>query len=126
MRKFTKKVYAFDAVACIFLVLLLFAASVIYVAVSKADGENKYVRILLDTQEISVLPLSKDSEEIAVGGVIIKIEKGKAYIADSDCPDKVCTKMHGVDQNGGGAVCLPNRVVLEPAKHSDGIDYIIG
>ena len=54
------------------------------------------------------------------------IEKGKAYIADSDCPDKVCTKMHGVDQNGGGAVCLPNRVVLEPAKHSDGIDYIIG
>ncbi len=126
MRKFTKKVYALDAVVCIFLVLLLFAVALAFTGLSSTGGKNEYVRILLDTKEIYLLPLSKNCEEITVGGVKITVEDGRAYIADSDCPDKVCTRMHGVDKNGGGAVCLPNRVVLEPTEYSGGIDYIIG
>ena len=120
-RCFTLRHYIGDAVLCgVLAALLIFGCTVL-----AGNGNNKKVRILQDGEVVAVLDLSRDCS-FDVGGVSIEIRDGKAVICDSDCPDKVCTKMSGVDKNGGGAVCIPNRVVLEPLSDSSGTDAVAG
>ena len=103
---------------CVILVLLLIFGFIVFSASNDSNGQ---VRILRDGEEFAVYSLS-DNVSLCVDGVCIKIENEIAVIEDSDCPDKVCTGMHGVDKNGGGAVCIPNRIVLEPySQKSDSL-----
>ena len=122
-KKFTVRHYIGDGIVCIVLVLIVLLAS----ALALGDaGKNQYVRILQDGDEVAVLPLSEDIPDYAVDNVHIAISSGRAYIKNSDCPDKVCMGMNGVSENGGGAVCSPNKVVLEPFVQNGDIDTVAG
>lgn len=124
MMRFTVRAYIGDAVLCVALIAVLTAAVIASAIGSKMD--NQYVKITVDGKNELVLSLDDDETEMTFDGVTVKISDGRAYISDSDCPDGVCMKMHGVDKKGGGAVCLPNRVVLEPLSNGSETDYIVG
>ncbi len=122
-RKFSLRHYIGDALVCG--VIIYVALAVSFAAAGAKKNENTCVRILCGEEKIAELPLGTDITGFAVGNVIIEISGGRAYIRESDCPDKVCMSMHGVDKNGGGAVCIPNRVILEPCKNGD-VDIVVG
>lgn len=121
--KISPRCYIGDAVLCILIAVLTVCVSVMFII--KKDRDNRQVRILCDGYEFGIYDLSKDTY-IDIDGVHIEISGGKAVISDSDCPDKVCKTMAGVDKNGGGAVCIPNKVVLEPVTTSDLTDAVAG
>lgn len=119
-----KRLYFGDAVICVILAALLLLSAILIPRLSASGGSDS-VRVLLDGKELAVLPLSRDVQCFSAGTVLIRIEGGRAYIYESDCPDGICKRMSGVDKDGGGAVCVPNRVVLEPyGEHNN--HYIIG
>ncbi len=123
-KKFTVRQYIGDGIICISLVLVILIASALVLGTDK--GSNEYVKILHDGNQVAVLALSEDVSDFKVGNVHVAVTDGRAYIKKSDCPDKVCMGMHGVSENGGGAVCIPNKVVLEPQKKSGNIDVVAG
>ena len=72
--------------------------------------------------------------EIASTGVHLVIADGRAYVADSDCPDRVCVASGALDADSPptkSIVCLPNQVVifleqeLEP-RGQKGVDIVVG
>ncbi len=119
-----KRLYFGDAVICVLLAALLLLSSLLIPRLSASGGSDS-VRVLLDGEELAVLPLSKDVQCFIAGTVCIRIVGGRAYIFESNCPDGFCKRMPGVDGDGGGAVCVPNRVVLEPYGEYNN-HYIIG
>ena len=123
MKSFNR-LYFGDEVICVLLAALLVLSALLIPRFS-ASKKIDSVRILLDGEELAVLPLSKDEQCFIADTVCVRVEDGRAYIFESNCPDGICKRMHGVDSKGGGAVCVPNRVVLEPFGESD-THYIIG
>ena len=124
MRLFCLKHYIGDGVVSVVLALMLICVSVLFAV---GNNDNTKVRILRDGKEEGVFDLSQN-RSCDIDGVHIEIKDGRAYIHDSDCPDKVCMTMQGVAKNGGGAVCIPNRIVLEPTAENTqlGSDVIAG
>lgn len=114
MKRFCLKHYIGDGVVSVVLALILVCVSVLY---AMGEKDNTKVRILHNGSEIATVDLSSD-DTIFIDGVQISVSGGRAYIKSSDCPDKICMNMHGVDKNGGGAVCIPNRIVLEPISNN--------
>ncbi len=109
----TRKQVVGDAVICVLLLLLAVLFAVLPMLFAK---QNTTVRVTLDGKEVMRLPLSQNLSDYSPDGhVHIRIENGRAFISDSDCPDKICLGMHGVDASGGSAVCIPNRVAIEAA-----------
>ncbi len=43
----------------------------------------------------------------------LKIQNGKAYLVEADCPDGRCMKMGPIEREGESMICLPHRVVVE-------------
>gem|GEM_PF-78860 len=109
-----------DAVICI--VIALFCALCIlgiFFYRKQDDTKEKYVKItvngevflnhpmyLYSTPQRYVLP-TKD------GQVVIDISSEEARISASDCPDQICVKQGALKKIGDGAVCLPNRIVVQ-------------
>ena len=122
-KKFGLKHYIGDAVLCVILAVLTVCVS-LWIVNGKRD-KNRQVRILHNGSEIGIYNLSEDAS-LKIDGVHIKIKNGKAVIYSSDCPDKICTEMHGVDKDGGEAVCLPNKIVLEPVNSNGRTDATAG
>jgi len=56
----------------------------------------------------------------------IKIEDGKIWVEDTDCPDKYCKSQGKISGDGQVIVCLPNRLIIkiESDKKNDKIDFI--
>ncbi len=120
--KFTLRHYIGDVLVCAVLVISLMVICAIFF---DGDSENKKVRVLQDGKEIAVYYLS-DSSSLYVDGVHIKVCDGRAFIAESDCADKICMGMPGVDKSGGGSVCIPNRIVIEPIEDNNSTDAVAG
>lgn len=83
------------------------------------------VKITQDGQTVAELPLAQDSE-MTVGTVKIVIEGGAAYIAESDCADKICVRTGRLKKVGDTAVCLPNKLVVTVVGDQsapDGVTY---
>ena len=92
------------------------------------------VRVTLDGKPYAVYPLDTQLDTfIGDTGVRLVITDGKAYIAESDCADKLCIRAGsiGQDDTGKSLVCLPNRVVVttesDPFTSSESeVDGIVG
>ncbi len=72
------------------------------------------VKVSLDGETVKTAPLHNNGE-FTVGeipGMVFAVENGQAFVARSDCPDKLCERMGRVSRAGQTVVCLPNRVVL--------------
>lgn len=54
-----------------------------------------------------------------LGETTVVIKDGKAFITDSPCETKACTRMAPVTKNGGFVACLPNGVLLSVASSGE-------
>ena len=75
-----------------------------------------------------IYPLNEDGLykiQGILGISLIQVEGGKAFFADSPCPNKICTASARISQDGQWAACLPNGVFIkiekEGKKNFDGI-----
>ena len=83
------------------------------------SDSSKYVRITRNGEVLLQKSLSEFSEpsEFLIttdnGRMVILISSDKVCVKESDCPDKICVHQGDLTEIGDGAVCLPNRVVVE-------------
>ncbi|MBQ2840351.1 MAG: NusG domain II-containing protein [Oscillospiraceae bacterium] len=110
----------FFVVACVILL-----AAIIWAAPFLRNGERgASVTVECDGALVGTYLLDEDTE-VDAAGCRIKIEGGKAYVADSDCPDKVCIKTGEISQRGEAIICIPNRVNIKISGDM-GFDAIVG
>ena len=92
------------------------------------------VKVTVDGKMYAVYPLETDTTvEIGQTGVRFVIENGKAFIAASDCPNKLCMRAGALSEAdvGKSLICLPNRVAVtlipgnNDSKQSE-VDGIVG
>ncbi len=117
-------------VGCILLVCIALA---IVPHLSK-KATSAFVKVSVDGKSYAVYPLEVDTTvEIGQTGVRFVIENGKAFIAASDCPDKLCMRAGALSEadTGKSLICLPNRVAVtlipgnNDSKQSE-VDGIVG
>ena len=114
---------------CILLVIVCFCIFLIagmWVRTKISKDSAPYVRITKDGQVLLERPLSDFSEPVDYliygerGSMNIYISSEKVCVTDSSCPDKICMHQGDLVRPGDGAVCLPNRVVVEIVSGSSG------
>ena len=111
--------------------LLLISALVVvslsvflFARLTSEDGDWAVVSV--DGEVVARYSLSEDGEYALNGGTNLLIIRNKeAYVADADCPDKLCEKSGRISRVGERIVCLPNRVMIEIDGERNG-DEIIG
>ncbi len=117
-------------VGCILLVCIALAI----VPYLSKKATSAFVKVSVDGKSYAVYPLEVDTTvEIGQTGVRFVIENGKAFIAASDCPDKLCMRAGALSEadTGKSLICLPNRVAVtlipgnNDSKQSE-VDGIVG
>ena len=102
--------------------IVLFCVSLIvgiFIYGKVQEKRTPYVRILSDGQVLLYSPLRDFQNETAYfietnnGKVEVLISSERAVIVNSDCPDQICVKQGELTHVGQGAICLPNKVVVE-------------
>ena len=79
----------------------------------------RVVRITMDGQVILERDMSDFTEAMEYritssdGDMVILLSSEKVYVKDSSCLDKICMHTGELTKIGDGAVCLPNRVVVQ-------------
>lgn len=73
----------------------------------QVDGKEVDRRSIRDLEGQSLL---YDTE---FGKNLVRVENGKVYILESNCPDKLCILQGKIDRPGQLLVCLPNRFIVE-------------
>ena len=92
--------------------LLVISLSV-YFVFRAATEEGNTVRVYEANRVIAEYPLSVDAEYYIGDGNLVRIEKGEAYMAWADCPDKWCIHQGKICDVGERVTCLPNKIMLE-------------
>lgn len=101
---------------------ILAIAILLLVIFTTTREEGAYVVVRIDGNEAAKYSLSQNGEYSLNGGTnILRIEDGKAYLTDANCPDHLCVKQGKVYRNGETITCLPNRltVTVYGAESSD-------
>jgi hypothetical protein len=92
---------------------ILALAVLLYLAFALVKQQGDSVIIRVDGQQVAQYSLSQDGEYALNGGTnMLRIEDGKAYLTDANCPDHLCVKQGIVDENGETITCLPNRLTV--------------
>lgn len=95
-------------------------------------GDARCVRITQDGKVLLEMDLREFSESMEYridsdrGHMIIYISSEKVYIKESSCADKICEKEGDLTSPGDGAVCLPNRVVVQIVSGDSKKEYPSG
>ena len=97
----------------IFMVLLLSLGTVFFIP---KGGDTVVIR--QNGTEIYRGSLRTDKEIIIPDAGIVRIEDGKAFMAEADCPDKTCINM-GIASAARPVVCIPNSVVISVEGQTD-------
>lgn len=80
-------------------------------ALVQQEGDSVVVRV--DGKKVAEYSLSQDGEYVLNGGTnVLKIEGGKAYLTEADCPDHLCMNQGKISKNGETITCLPNRLTV--------------
>lgn len=88
------------------------AAAALVCAMLSAGNFGERVYVYKDNILAAVYPLS-ENRSVDIGGTNrLCIEDGAAYIADADCPDKLCVRQGKIRTAGRSIICLPNRVTV--------------
>lgn len=92
---------------------------------SEESFDVPVVSVCVNGEELARFPLSEDRVFDCGNGVTVAVSGGKAFILESDCPDKTCMRTGKLEASGDTAVCLPNRTVVKiagaPETEVDGI-----
>lgn len=118
-----RKLYRGDAV--IVCLILLFCALGALFPLFAPRTDTPAVTVTLDGKLYGTYALDSDTTlYIGQTGVRLAIANGKAYIAESDCPDKICVHSGAlyVGDSGKSLVCLPNRVAVTLSSAKPGME----
>ena len=92
--------------------ILIIAVLIIATFFFLFKGKGEKVRITVDNVVIGEYSLSED-KKIELGFSTVIIENGKAYVKNTDCPDKICKSTGKISSKGDSIVCVPNKMVVE-------------
>lgn len=112
-QKHRRKLLLGDGLLVGFILLVCIALAIVPHLSKKAASAS--VKVSVDGKSYAVYPLEVDTAvEIGQTGVRFVIEDGKAWIAASDCPDKLCMRAGSLSEadTGKSLICLPNRVAV--------------
>ena len=106
-----KKRLLFDALLA---ASLLAIALIVYFVIGLMREDGAYADVYVNGELCASYPLDTDGEYPINGGTnIIKIENGRVWMLDADCPDGLCVRWGKISDGGECITCLPNRVVVE-------------
>lgn len=111
------------AAAVVLLAAALFAAS--FFVNQSSDGRFAEVRI--NGAVVAALPLGMDTDFDTNEGVLVRVERGKVFVAEADCPDRLCVRQGAIGRPGQMIVCLPNKVavkIISDRDESKGVDAV--
>lgn len=119
-----------DIVLIIIIVLIALFSFLIIHFFMKKDGSMVVIRVNGDIQYKESIYQKK---ELIIDGYQegynrVVIEDGKVYMADANCPDKLCEHMGKISKTGENIVCMPHRVVVEivgDGKGESDLDSIV-
>ena len=86
--------------------------------VVKINGDINYKGSLYQSKELVVDGYQGGSNRIV-------IQDGFVYMADADCPDKLCERMGKISKTGENIVCMPHRVVVEIVGDGSELDSVV-
>lgn len=91
-----------------------------------------YVKITVDGTVLLNRPLSDFSEKTEYqitteqGHVVVMLTAEEVYVCESDCPDQICVHAGKLSKPGDGAICLPNKVVVQIVAGPSGSEHTEG
>lgn len=105
-----------DLIIIIFLIIL----SILPITLILTKEDNYYkkeVFISVDGIEHSRFILDNEEKEITIensgGKNVICIKDKMVFMKDTDCKDRLCTRIGKINKIGESIVCLPNKVFIE-------------
>ena len=84
--------------------------------------EGNQIRVMLDGKIYGTYSLSKDQTiEVKDGDFYnrIRIEDGKAYMEEANCPDGYCEEQGKISGHTQTIVCLPHKLVVEVLENEN-------
>ncbi|MBE6681063.1 MAG: NusG domain II-containing protein [Ruminococcaceae bacterium] len=120
-----KKLHLNDIILNILIILLCISVPICLSVFGK--DQKKTVVVSAEGKEACRMPLDKD-DSFEINGVRIEVKDGKAYVSESDCPDRLCTDMKKAERNGDSIVCVPNKVSVKIVGDGEekGVDAVAG
>lgn len=107
------------------IVFFLVVSLLLFLLIGKRK-EGSEVRVMVEGKEIGVYSLSRDGEFSLNGGTnTLIIKDGKAYMADADCPDKLCVRQGKIHRNGETITCLPNKLTITVIDEEGEVDLVL-
>ncbi len=120
--KIKKDILLITVIVMIALVFFLFIHFFIKkdgsMVVVKINGDINYKGSLYQSKELVVDGYQGGSNRIV-------IQDGFVYMADADCPDKLCEHMGKISKTGENIVCMPHRVVVEIVGDGSELDSVV-
>ena len=92
--------------------ILVLVGLTLYFFLSPKAGER--AEIYVNGEKVAELSLKKDGVWSCEHLKVVS-SKGKVWVEDADCPDKICQKHKAISKKGESIVCLPNRIVVKIA-----------
>ncbi len=74
----------------------------------KIDGKEAY-RYSINENVDTVIYTGDDNQ----GKNRIVIKNGRVYVADANCPDKICAEHRAIENANESIICLPHKIVVE-------------
>ena len=104
-------------------ILVVIIAVLLVIQLTKEDGA--YVAVKVNGQEVAQYSLSVNGEYELNGGTnILRIEDGKAYLIDANCPDHLCVNQGKIWRTGETITCLPNRLTVTVYGAEKSVDLV--
>lgn len=91
--------------------------------------ENPCAEIYVGGSLNAQLPLNTNAEyrvECDGGFNLVVVENGEVFVADADCPDRVCVETGGISGGAVPIVCLPHRVEVRVVNGANEVDAAVG
>jgi hypothetical protein len=100
---------------------------IVFLAIQLTKEEGASVIVKVNGQEVAEYGLSENGEYELNGGTnILRIEGGKAYLTDADCPDHLCVNQGKISKSGQTITCLPNRLTVTVYSADEGDVELVG
>ncbi|MBP5492443.1 MAG: NusG domain II-containing protein [Clostridiales bacterium] len=122
-RHYPERRFKFASGDVLILLAVVIASAIMLVGVlfyeQSVKSKTRYVQISMDGQVLFKRDLSEFEEPmeyqltVPEGMMVIYISSEEVYVKESPCEDKICVKEGALTHVGDGAVCLPNRVVVQ-------------
>lgn len=117
----------------VMLSVLLIASLLLFGSFRSSGNDSSDLRLVIRTQsEVLSYPLSSDRTiPVTSGGytLTVEIRDGRARVANSDCPDKICQRTGWISRKGETVICAPAAVrltVTDRRGGADDADSVIG